>query len=78
MATFWVVLYVLVLVSFFIVAVPWARRKSRDFKKIRQPSAGQEFFFRPLPRNWYVSVDFCIGLVISALLGTWLLKLIFF
>lgn len=73
MATFWLVSYVLVVMSFFIGIAFWARQKKREFKKPlarRKLTPAMEFLFRDLPPDFYVSVQFCIGFIIAAIVAS--------
>jgi hypothetical protein len=45
----------------------WARKKGRQTRKLRKPSDMQNFFFSDLPKGWYVSFQFCLGLALAAL-----------
>lgn len=58
---------ILVVVLCLIIAPWWALKKSRDFKKSRESSAYQEFFFSPLPPKWYLSERFWLGFSLAAL-----------
>ena len=58
----------------------WARKKSREFRSpyVQQDATPtQTFFFKQLPPNFYVSVQFCIGFALAALLAVLIIKALF-
>lgn len=63
-----IVIYVLFIVSLLGGAIYWARKKKRE---IKDPSARlkltptTEFFVKELPKNWYVSFQFCLGFALA-------------
>ena len=58
----------------------WERKKKREFKN---PSTRHKvaptgkFFVKELPRDLYLSVQFCVGFALSGFLAVFLYKLFF-
>ena len=78
MATVWLVLYVAFVVLLLAGAVYWARKTKREFKSPstrHRVTAIAEFFVKDLPRDWYVSLQFCIGFALSAFVAVVLYKI---
>jgi hypothetical protein len=72
------VLYIAFIVLLFAGAIHWARKKKREFKNPstrHRVTTTAEFFVKDLPRDWYVSVQFCIGFALSAFVAVVLLEI---
>lgn len=70
---FWLVCYVLLVVSLLGGAFLWAQRKKSEFKSPlarRKISPTVEFFVKDLPPGFYVSVQFCVGFIIAAIIAS--------
>ncbi len=71
MALIFLVLYVMFVVLLFAGAIHWARKKKQQLKNPtarRKMSATSILLVKDLPREWYVSLQFCIGFALSAFL----------
>jgi|GEM_PF-3358614 len=78
MEVIFLVLYVMFVVLVFASAIHWARKKRQQLKSptARQKvSARSVFLVKDLPRDWYVSVQFCIGFALSAFLAVVIYKI---
>jgi hypothetical protein len=78
MAIALLVLYIALVLLLFAVAFHWARKKKREFKSPstrHKVTATAEFFVKDLPRDWYVSLQFCIGFALSAFIAVVLYKI---
>lgn len=51
--------YVVFIVAGFALAIMWSKRKRRE--------NAQSFLTRPLKKDFYVSVEFCIGFALASL-----------
>ena len=63
MELIFLVVYVLFIGVLFAGAVHWARKKNREFKNPstrHKVSPTSKFFVKDLPRDFYVSVQFCV------------------
>lgn len=60
---------ILIVILCLIIVPWWALKKSRDFKKCRESSAYQKFFFGPPPAKWYLSEWFWLGVALTALVS---------
>ena len=58
----------------------WERKKKREFKNPstrRKVASTGKFFVKKLPRDFYLSVQFCVGFALSGFLAVFLYKLFF-
>ena len=58
----------------------WERKKKREFKNPstrRKVAPTGKFFVKKLPRDFYLSVQFCVGFALSGFLAVFLYKLFF-
>lgn len=79
MAQMFLVLYVLFIVLLFAGAIHWARKKKREFKNPstqHKVSPTSEFFVKDLSRDFYVSVQFCVGFALSCFLAVVLYQML--
>ena len=77
MAIVWLVLYIAFVLLLFAGAIHWGRKKKREYKSPstrHRVTATAEFFVKDLPRDWYVSLQFCIGFALSAFVAVVLYK----
>ena len=73
MAKVWLAMYVLPIVLFFVAAIPWSRKKKREFNDSparQQLTPTAKFFLKDLPSNVYVSTQFCVGFAAAALVAS--------
>ncbi len=78
MALIFLVLYVLFIVVLVTGAIHWARKKRRELKNPstrHKVSPTSEFLVKDLPRDFYVSVQFCVGFALSGFLTVALYKI---
>jgi len=80
MAPIFLVVYVLFTAVLFAGVIHWARKKKREFKNPstrHKVSPTSRFFVKDLPRDFYVSVRFCVGFALSGFLAIFLYKILF-
>ena len=80
MAPIFLVVYVLFMVVLFAGAIHWARKKKREFKSPstrHKVSATSNFLVKDLPRDFYVSAQFCVGFALSGFLAVCLYEIFF-
>ena len=80
MELIFLVVYVLFIGVLFAGAVHWARKKNREFKNPstrHKVSPTSKFFVKDLPRDFYLSVQFCVGFALSGFLAVFLYKIFF-
>jgi hypothetical protein len=47
----------------------WARKQSRKARKLREPSSTQEFVFSSLPKEWFLSFQFYLGVALATFIA---------
>jgi len=71
--------YVAVLVAAIVFAVRWSRKKKSDYHNLRRQHSltpFEAFLVKPLKKDWYVSVEFCLGFALAGYLAVLVLRAI--
>jgi len=69
---FFLLIYVLFIVSLLGGAIYWARKKKREMNdpsKRLKLTPTTEFFVKDLPKDWYVSIQFCVGFALAGFIA---------